>query len=336
MGKVYVRDIAKALDDLSNGRCMNATKGNFDGNPFVVTKSSGIPGKAVTETPGLVFGDPDMEVKKIAVMMTMTESAIELAAGCGVNVMITHHPVADASNSGGVLIKTYLGLYKIAVFEFHEAFHGLHPGIPWLHGHTPSFASISYGGISGNVVYIGETLPEINTAGDIIRRLDKMMDLDTEAKVLQSIREHRGCDAIEETSLTVRGKIMIGDENSSVQKLIHIFPHTGILPQHIRELVAANPGVDTILATISRVYEGDPLLDVAKELGLNFICGNSHAMEIYENGIPLAAAIRDHLPDAPVVIFRENVTCIPLESIGTQEIRNYGDEMSATYLRRRT
>lgn len=334
MGKVYVRDVAQALDDLSNGRCMKPA--GTGSNPFVITKSSGIPGKAVTETPGLVFGDMDMEVKKIAVMMTMTESAIELAAGTGVNVLITHHPVADASNSGGVLIKTYLGLYKIAVFEFHEAFHGLHPGIPYLHGHQPIYSNICYGGIHGNIVYVGETLPEVNTAGDILRRLDRMMDIETEQKVLDSIRAHRHCDDILETALSVRAKIMVGSEDAPVKKLIHIFPHTGVLPEHIREIVAMHPDVDTILATISRVYEGDPLLDVAKELGLNFICGNSHAMEIFENGVPLASAIRDHLPDAPVVIFRENVTSIPLESIGTADIRNYGDEMSAKYLRRKS
>ncbi|MCL2442469.1 MAG: Nif3-like dinuclear metal center hexameric protein, partial [Treponema sp.] len=77
-------------------------------NPFVVTKSSDIPGKAVTELLGLIWGDSEMKVKNIAVIMTLNESAIELAAATGVNVIVAHHPIADASNSGGVLLKFYL------------------------------------------------------------------------------------------------------------------------------------------------------------------------------------------------------------------------------------
>lgn len=83
-----------------------------------------------------------MEVNKIAVMMAMTECAIELAAATGVDAMVTYHPIADAASSGGVLLKTYLDTYNLAAFELHEAFHGLHPGIPWLHGHKPIFIII--------------------------------------------------------------------------------------------------------------------------------------------------------------------------------------------------
>ena len=74
-----VRDILKALDVITGGRVITDSFGYGGANPFVVTKTSGIPGKAVTELPGLVWGDPDMPVKKVAVMMTLTESAIELA-----------------------------------------------------------------------------------------------------------------------------------------------------------------------------------------------------------------------------------------------------------------
>lgn len=333
MEKLYVRDVLKALDDLTGGRCITSPADYVSGkNRFVLTKSSGLAGKAVTETPGLVYGDPDMEVKKVAVMMTLTESAIELAAATGVNVIITHHPIADASNSGGVLLKTYLSLYHIAVFELHEAFHGLHPGIPWLHGHTPVYSNIAYGGIPGNIIYVGETLPEIHTLGDIIHRLDSFMDLETEEQILESVRRYRHCPNLEETSLSVRAKILLGTENSPVRKLIHIFPHTGVLPSHLKELVEAYPDVDTVLASISRVYEGHPLIDTARELKLNFICGNSHAMEIYENGIPLACAIRDHLPQLEVMIFREKITSIPLECVGSEKIRSYGNEISTNYL----
>ncbi|MCD8083808.1 MAG: Nif3-like dinuclear metal center hexameric protein [Clostridiales bacterium] len=336
MEKVFVRDILAALDDLTGGRCVSGPEDYASGkNPFVVTKSSGIPGKAVTEMPGLVCGDPDMEVHKIAVMMTLTESAIELAAATGVNVIITHHPVADGANSGGVLLRTYLNLYHIAVFEVHEAFHGLHPGIPWLHGHKPIYSNICYGGIQGNIIHVGEVLPEIHTIGDIVHRLDALMDLETEDYILQAVRKYRKCSAVQETSMVARGKIILGSEDSKVKKLIHIFPHTGVLPEHIRSIVKEYPDVDTILASISRVYEGNPLLDVARELKLNFVCGNSHAMEIYENGVPLAAALRDHLPEVEVLIFREKIESIPLANVGTQGIRDYGDKISREYLHRK-
>ena len=83
-----VRDILKALDVITGGRVITDSFGYGGANPFVVTKTSGIPGKAVTELPGLVWGDPDMPVKKVAVMMTLTESAIELAGATGIDCLI--------------------------------------------------------------------------------------------------------------------------------------------------------------------------------------------------------------------------------------------------------
>lgn len=125
-----VRDILKALDVITGGRVITDSFGYGGANPFVVTKTSGIPGKAVTELPGLVWGDPDMPVKKVAVMMTLTESAIELAGATGIDCLIAHHPIAEGSNTGGVTARDYFNLYHLAVFELHEAFHGLHPGSP--------------------------------------------------------------------------------------------------------------------------------------------------------------------------------------------------------------
>jgi hypothetical protein len=208
---ILVKDILTALDDLRNGRCVKGPADFASGkNPFVVTKSSNIPGKAVTETPGLVWGDPEMEVKKIAVMMTMTESAIELAAATGVGALIAHHPIADAANSGGVLIKTYLDTYKLACFELHEAFHGLHPGLAWLHGHKPHFASVAYDKIPGNIVYVGDALPGIKTVGDMMSRLDQLMNVDEDLEMLDAERAIRKCGAIAETSIAARCKILVG------------------------------------------------------------------------------------------------------------------------------
>jgi hypothetical protein len=93
----------------------------------------------------------DQEIKKIAVLMTLTESGIELAGATGVDALVAHHPIADATNTGGVLLKTYLGLYNIAALELHEAFHGLHPGIAYLPGTFPLSCDIKYGGIPGTI-----------------------------------------------------------------------------------------------------------------------------------------------------------------------------------------
>ena len=331
-----VKDVLQALDDLSGGRCVTGRETWANGkNPFVVTKSSDIPGKAVTETPGLIWGDPEMEVSKIAVMMTLSESAIELAAATGVNVIVAHHPIADSANSGGVLIKFYAGLYNIALFELHEAFHGLHPGLAFLHGHKPSFVSVAYGDIPGNIVFVGDTLPDVTTVGEMVDRLNKFMDVETDKKMLLAEREIKGSDNIQETSVSASCKILVGDRERPMKKVIHMFPHTGFTVKHLEQLIADNPDADTLLATISRVYPGHDLIAKAEELGLNFICGNSHALEIFENGLPMAYAIRQHMPGSDVVIFRERVTSTPLDEFGTEMIREYAQNMASNFLKRK-
>ena len=130
------RDVLWALDKITGGRCVKGLEDIFSGkNRFVVSKSSNIPGKGCMETPGLVCGDLGAEVKKIAVTMTLTECNIELAGASGVDAIIAHHPIVEAANSGGVTMRGYLNLYGLSVFELHEAFHGLHPGIALIHGH---------------------------------------------------------------------------------------------------------------------------------------------------------------------------------------------------------
>jgi len=333
---VYVKDVLKALDDITNGRCVKSSADWASGkNPFVTAKTSGVPGKAVVEIPGLVWGDPDMPVKKLAVLMTLTESAIELAAGTGVDAIVAHHPVAEGTNSGGVLFKYYLKLYNLAIFELHEAFHGLHPGIPWLHGHKPYFTSINYGGDQGCVVNVGEALPEVKTVEDLVNRLDELINVQEDMKLLESERAIRNCDAIEETSVKVKSQVLNGDLKNPVKHIAHIHPHTGFNAKHLEQLVKEYPQIDTLLASISRIYPGNELLEKAKELGLNIVCGNSHAMEIYENGIPLAQAIKNHLPELEVVIFRERMSSIPLECVGSSQIREYAKNMASNYLKRK-
>lgn len=330
---VQVKDVVKALDKITGGRVVTEVSQMFSGNnPFVVVKSSNIPGKSVMEIPGLVFGNPEAPVKKLAVTMTLTESAIELAGSTGVDAIVAHHPIADAANSGGVPLKTYLSLYNIAVLELHEAFHGVHPGIPYLHGHKVKHVDIAYDGIPGNIVNVGEALPEVKTVGDIINRLNALMDRTTEEKMLDTERELRDSWAIEETNIATGPKIYNGDMDSPVKNILHIFPHTGFTAAHLEKAMAQFPGIDTVICSISRVKPDSPLAQKAKELGLNFIVGNSHAVEIFENGLPLATAIQMLLPEVEVVLFRERVTSTPINQVGSSEIRQYAAKIASEHL----
>lgn len=328
-----VKDVLEALDQLTGGRVVKSLADITSGDhPFVLMKSSNLPGKDIIETPGLIYGHLDQKVNKIAVTMTMTEGSIELAGATGVDAIIAHHPIAEAANSGGVTLKNYLDLYNVAAFELHEAFHGLHPGISYLHGHQAYRTEISYGGNHGNVLFVGKTLENVNTLGDILKRLDQYMGLNEEEALLFTEKEIRGASSITETSLVTRGKIWLGDETSPVQHILHIFPHTGFSPENLRQAVKEHPEADTVLASISRVYDGHPLIETAKELGLNFIVGNCHVLEILENGLPLAYALQSLLPSVEVVVFRERITSTSLKAVGTPEMKRYAQEMASQHL----
>lgn len=329
-----VKELIHVLDKITGGRVVKDLSDIFTGkNPFVVTKSSNIPGKAVTETPGLVYGNTEAEIKKIAVTMTLTEGNIELAGATGVDAIVAHHPIADAANSGGVTLGFYLDLYNVAVFELHEAFHGLHPGISYLHGHTPFRVDIRYGGIPGNILYVGKALDEVKTLGDILERLNKMMDMKKEEQVMKAERSYFNCDEMRDSATALQGEILLGTVDTPVKNVLHMFPHTGFTAEHLVKAKKEHPEADTVLATISRVKKDSALVKKAEELGLNFICGNSHALEIFENGLPLAYALRHYLPeDIEIVIFRERICSLPLEDFGSQNIKDYAHYITENYL----
>ena len=329
--RVCVRDVLRALDVITGGRIVKTPADLAGGNRFVVTKTSNIPGKSVTELPGLVWGHMDAEVKRLAVLMTLTESAIELAAATGVDAIISHHPIAEGSNTGGVTAKNYLDLYKISVFELHEAFHGLHPGIAWLHGSSAKHVNIAFGGHPGNIVWYGEALPEVPTLGSMISRLDKIMGTPVEEKMLLDERDERRCSGLDETSVAVRAKIFVGKPENKLGRTITIFPHTGFTPEELEQAYKEYPA-DTLVCNISRPLPDSPLIGKARELGMNLVAGNSHAMEIFENGVPLAYALKYQLPSVDVRIFRERMVNVPLESIGTSELREYGSRIAREYL----
>ena len=328
-----VKDVLEALDKITGGRCVKDVEDIYSGShKFVIRKSSDVPGKACLETPGLVCGDPEAPVRKLAVTMTLTECNIELAGATGVDAIVAHHPMAEAANTGGVTMRTYLGLYGVAVFELHEAFHGLHPGISFIHGHQAFHVDIAVGGVPGNILFVGRALPGVNTLGDIIERLDYFMGGDEEKRMLMAERGARGCDAITETSVVTAGRILLGTADSKVCTVIHIFPHTGFSPEHLSAVKSRFPEADTVLASISRVGPDHPLVARARELGMNFIIGNSHALEILENGMPLAIALQMELPDVEVVLFRERITSTPVAMAGTPAIREYARDIARQYL----
>ncbi|RNB88453.1 NGG1p interacting factor NIF3 [Brevibacillus nitrificans] len=323
-----ISDVVLALDKLSGGRVN-------DSNPmhsFSIWKDSGIRGKKVLEKPGLVWGDSKRQVKKLAVAMTLSEHDIELAAATGVDAIVAHHPIADAASSGGVTLKNYLGLSGLAVLELHEAFHGLHPGIAFLHGHQVRYADIHYGGVEGNVLFVGTVLPEIKEMGHILDRLHSFMGLEEEGELLKMEREIRGSSSAMEATLVTQGRIVLGSRESPVKHVLHIFPHTGFSPAHLRQAKEQFPEIDTVLASISRVRSDSELVQEAKRLGLQFVIGNCHVLEILENGLPLAYALEKLLPDVEVVVFRERVTSIPLREMGSKRIREYAERMADNYL----
>ena len=327
-------DVLAALDKISGGRVIKRAEDAFGlGNPFVVVKTSHLPGKAVAETPGLVVGDPRQPVRKLAVSMTLTESQIELAGATGVDAIVCHHPVADAASSGGVPLRGYVSLYNISIFELHEAFHGRHPGIALIHGHTPFRVEIAYGGLPGNIMFVGNPLAEVKTVGDILDRLTRFCDLEKETRFLDLERRERGCAEIEETSISVSPVIVCGSREARVGRIVHFFPHTGFTPAHLRNVTREHPDIDTAVMSISRVKDDHPLAQTARELGLTMIAGNSHALEILENGLPLAFAIKELLPGVEVTLFRERVTSVPMAQFGSETVRQYAKSMAGHLLK---
>ena len=187
----------------------------------------------------------------------------------------------------------------------------------------------------GRQVYLLDLVSANGGCFALIDRLNDLMDAGMDEKMLKVERETRGCDRIEETAVAARAKILVGKRDDPMKKVIHMFPHCGFNCDHLVQLKKDYPDTDTLLCTISRVYPGNDLIAKAEELGLNFVCGNSHALEIFENGVPMARALKNHLPDVEVVIFRERQTSIPLDEVGSPAIRAYATDIAEKYLHRK-
>jgi hypothetical protein len=325
-----VQDVVDCLDAITGGRLSSP---GGDANQWIVTKDSGIAGKAVTERPGLVWGRPDKKVRRLAVAMTLTEHHIELANAASIDAIVAHHPIADAASSGGVELARYLPLYDLAVLECHEAFHGLHSGIAYLHGHLPYRIDPAYGGHHGLVVMVGTPMPQVRVLGDVFTRLDQLLERATDREVLETERRVRGCPDLADSATGTGMAILCGEETTPIgASVLHVFPHTGFDVRHLDEILDEHPEVTTVIFSISSASAEHPVVLAAASRGLNVLVGTTHASEILENGLPLGFALDTLLPGVEVVLLRDRVVATPLERVGAGELGRYGREMAEQHL----
>lgn len=320
-----VQDVVDVLDAITRGR-LSTPPGRA--NPWHVTKSSGLAGKAVTETPGLVMGDREAPVRRLAVAMTLTEHHIELARAIGVDAIVAHHPIADAASSGGVALKDYLPRYDLAVLECHEAFHGLHPGIAFLHGHEPFRTEGAFRGVHGKVVMVGHPLAGVETLEGLLDRLRGCLEHARDTEVLEAERAARRSADIRDSVTAPGMQILSGGPETPVGKtVIHAFPHTGFDADDLEALLGDHPEAGTLVLSISGVGPEDDLVRAARRNGLGVVVGSSHSSEILENGLPLTHALDELLPGLDVLLFRDRVVALPLDVAAPGHLAGYARQM---------
>lgn len=329
-GPATVADLVRAVDAVTGGRLVGDVS---ERNPWTISKSSGIPGKDVLEIPGLLVGRPAAPVRHVAIAMTLTEHDIELAGALGIDALVVHHTIADAASSGGVPLATYLDLYGLAVIECHEALHGLHPGIATLHGHEPYVIDDAFAGTPGMVVMIGHPVEGVATLGDVLARLDRLMNRVHDHEVLATERMVRGLADMADSVTAPAPRILRGSPDDPVgEAVLHAFPHTGFRRSHLQRAVREHPEITTIILSISRILEADDLVSAAADLGLHLVLGNPHPYEILENGLPLGHALQALLPDVEFSIFRERVVALPLSAAAHGPLAVYGETMARDHL----
>lgn len=328
-----VAGVVKILDRITGGRMVTSLDELSKGtNRFVVTKSSNIPGKSITEIPGLIVGDPQAAARRIGVCMTLTECHIELAGATQLDVIVAHHPVADAASAGGTPLNVYLKLYNLSLIEIHEAFHGLHPGMAYMHGLTVHKVDLAFRGVPGKIITITTTLPEVHTAGDIIDRLERFIGRKEEEAVLQAEKSIRGTSNLQEALLSAAPYLLHGTRETPVKHVLQVAPHGGLTVEDLDALKHDYPQLDTVLFIISRCFPDSALVGKCRELGLTLIVGNTHAFEVMENGLPLAYAMQEMLPDCEIYLLRDRVTSTPVREAGNEALREYARMIAQTYL----
>ena len=327
------KDLLLALDRICAGRVVLGPQDLIHShNPRIVTKTSHIGGKSVTELPGLVFGDLRTELNSVGLAMTMTENVIELAGAISLDALIIHHPVADGASSGGVLIQDYLNLYDLALFELHEAFHGTHPGAAYLHGFDATLIHAGYHNHPGVNVYVGKALPQIRTVADLLTRQQDLLSVREEGLLLEAERDIRTEPHLQEMLVSTAPELLTGDLEARVGMIAQFAPHSGFNADLLQHLLDENPKIDTLIAAKGKLRQSDPLVSAGAELGLNVLNGNCHGYEVYENWMPLAAALQIFLPGLEVHIIRERVVASPFEETGSPALREYAKLMAERHL----
>lgn len=153
-----------------------------------------------------------------------------------------------------------------------------------------------------------------------------------DVRLLKAEQNIIDCLELQEINALECATIVHGHPENEVGLILHCFPHTGFSVDNLNSILAAYPTVRTVIASISKVRNQHPLIGACAEKGLNLINGNSHALEIWENGLPLAYAIQALLPDVEVVVYRERITAYPLAAAGARELRRYARQMAFDYL----
>lgn len=321
-------DVVAVLQQITRGRLVSSGSQN----PYIVPKSSGVWGKGIMETPGLVWGDLEAKVHKLGVVMTLNEAVVELAHSLGINVLVVHHPIAEAASTGGVTFVHYLSLYDLHVLELHEAFHGLHPGIPFLHGHEVIEVIPHFARQHGRVVFIGKALPSITKVEDVFARLNYFMGHTMDQAVLNYEQELRGQFDLWESGLANAPVLLSGQMSHKMGHVIHFFPHTGFSTLDLKECLLMYPDTDTLIMSISRLPKEHALISLAQENALNLIAGNTHALEVFENGYPLGYALLRQFPSVPHFLLRDWVTAQVITADPRTRLEQYGYKMAKEYL----
>ncbi|MBI2875175.1 MAG: Nif3-like dinuclear metal center hexameric protein [Firmicutes bacterium] len=328
---VKLADLVETLQRLAPGRVPGVGETpDPEKHPWVVWKSSGIPGKAVMEIPGLVYGDPKKPIRRLGIGLTLTEGILELAGHQGLDAVLVHHPVADAASSGGVLLKDYCELYNLAILELHEAFHGIHAGRAILYGLKMLAWKDNYGGLTtpGFSVRICEPSEPGMTLGDLVRRTSEFFEQEHEIGMLEHEKERFGYRKIDGAAM-FSGRILHGTPDRKITKLLHCSPYSGLAPDHLELAVKEYPDLDTVFLTFSLLSPEHYLVEAARRLDLAVVIGSCHEWEIYENCLPLAQAIKDLLPSLEITLFRSRLSAIPLEEVGNSFAREYARRIAS-------
>lgn len=161
----------------------------------VIRDSIDAPTRAVT-VDGILAGDPQAEVREVAVVTMATLAALRQAADAGANLVVTHEPLFFDHHDGArealaaeddpvyETKRAFLAASGLAVIHLHDQWHDLRPDgvdaataaeLGWtLDGNTATIASITLGALAQHIAetlgatalrFIGDPTVEITRVG---------------------------------------------------------------------------------------------------------------------------------------------------------------------------